>query len=72
MICNASYTSVVKSMTVVTQSTLIALYEKQVVNKVTRNVADDTHMLHGEYNLLEGFELSPAKQLGSGCNLFLC
>ena len=35
-----------KSMTVVTQSTLTALYEKQVVNKVTRNLADDTHMLH--------------------------
>ena len=39
-------------VTGVTQSTLTALYEKQVVNKATRILADDTHMLHADYILL--------------------
>ena len=43
-------------VTGVKQSTLTALYEKQVVNKATRILADDTHMLHGEYILLPSGE----------------
>ena len=39
-------------VTGVTQSTLTALYEKQVVNKATRILADDTHVLHADYILL--------------------
>ena len=39
-------------VTVVTQSTLTALYEKQVVNKATRILADDKHVLHADYILL--------------------
>ena len=39
-------------MTGVTQSTLTALYEKQVVNKATRILADGTHVLHADYILL--------------------
>ena len=36
----------------VTQSTLTALYERLAVNKATKILADDTHILHGEYILL--------------------
>ena len=39
-------------VTGVTQSTLTALYEKQVVNKATRILADDKHVLHADYILL--------------------
>ena len=39
-------------VTGVTQSPITVLYEKQVVNEATRILADDTHMLHGEYFLL--------------------
>ena len=39
-------------VTGVTQSTLTALYEKQVANKATRILADDTHVLHAYYILL--------------------
>ena len=44
--------NVTSKVTNVTPSTLTALYEKQVVNKATRILADDTHILHGEYILL--------------------
>ena len=62
-------------VTGVTQSTLTALYERQVVNKATRILADDTHVLHAAYIFcprLEGLELSLVKQIGSGSHLFLC
>ena len=36
----------------VTQSTLTALYERLAVNKATKILADDTHILHGEYIIL--------------------
>ena len=39
-------------VTGVTQSTLTALYEKQVVNKATRILADDKHVLYADYILL--------------------
>ena len=39
-------------VTGVTQSTLTALYERLAVNKATKILADDTHILHGEYILL--------------------
>ena len=39
-------------VTGVTQSTLTALYERQVVNKATRILADDTHVLLADYILL--------------------
>ena len=59
-------------VTGVTQSTLTALYEKQVVNKATRILADDKHVLHADYILLPSLELSLVKQIGSGSHLFLC
>ena len=39
-------------VTGVTQSTLTALYEKHVVNKATRILADDKHVLYADYILL--------------------
>ena len=39
-------------VTGVTQSNLTALYERLAVNKATKILADDTHILHGEYILL--------------------
>ena len=56
-------------VTGVTQSTLTALYEKQVVNKATRILANDKHVFCPR---LEGLELSLVKQIGSGSHLFLC
>ncbi len=34
------------------QSTLNALYEKQVLRKATKIINDNTHILHNEYVLL--------------------
>ena len=59
-------------MTGVTQSTLTALYEKQVVNKATRILADDSMQTISICPRLEGLELSLVKQIGSGSNLILC
>ena len=42
-------------VTGVTQSTLTALYEKQVVNKATRILADGKHVLHADYILLPSY-----------------
>ena len=42
-------------VTVLKQSTLIALYEKQVLHKATKLINDNTHILHNEYVLLPLF-----------------
>ena len=49
MLCNACILNIISKVTGVTQSTLTAMHEKQVVNKATLIPADDTHMLHAYY-----------------------
>ena len=61
----------------VTQSTLTALYEKQVVNKAIRILADDTHVAWRMYlsalvSKVSNCHLQIAKRMGGGCHLFLC
>ena len=60
------------------QSTLRALYEKQVQRKTNKKLTfnDNAHILRNEYLYLcprpEGSEPSPVKQIGSVIRLFQC
>ena len=59
------------------QSTLTALYEKQVLRKSTKIINDDTHILFYITSTSfcprpEGSELSRLKQIGSVAHLFQC
>ena len=57
------------------KSTLTVLYEKEVLRKDARILADSAHILHEKYVLvpsLDGLELLHAKQIENGYRLFLC
>ena len=57
-----------------TQSTLNALYEKQVLRKANTIINDNIHILHNEYVLLPSSSSisSHIKQIGSVIHLFQC